>query len=47
MKTILREDIPLDFSYYRTGSRVFYDYYKKHTKLLIQRMTSGYEFLRA
>lgn len=47
MKTILRQNLPLDFTYYRTGSKVFYDYYRKHTKLLIHRMTFWYEFLRA
>jgi hypothetical protein len=47
MKTILRSDIPSDFSYYRTGSRVFYEYYKKYTQLVIHRVWSGHEFIKA
>lgn len=47
MKTILRQDIPEDFSYYRTGSQVFFDYYQKYKRLLIHRTGRWYEFLRA
>ena len=47
MKTILRSDIPRDFSYYRTGSRVFYEYYQKFTTYLIRKIWTGYEFLLA
>ena len=47
MKTILRSDIPKDFSYYRTGSKVFYEYYKNYTELIIHRIGKRYEFLRA
>jgi hypothetical protein len=35
MQTLPRSDIPKDFIYYRTGSRVFLDYYKEFTKLKI------------
>ncbi len=47
MKTLLRSDIPQDFSYYRTGSKVFYEYYKKYSHLLIFRIGKWYEFIRA
>lgn len=47
MKTISREHIPEDFSYYRTGSKVFYEYYKQYSRLLIHRIGTGYEFIRA
>jgi len=46
MKTIPRESIPDDFSYYRTGSRVFYEYYRKYTRLIIERVGDGYEFMK-
>ena len=35
MKTLARHLIPEDFSYYRTGSKVFYDYYANSTRLLV------------
>ncbi len=47
MKTLARSDIPRDYTYYRTGSRVWYDYYKKYTQLVIHRIGSGYEFIKA
>lgn len=47
MKTLSRSLIPIDFSYYRTGSRVWYDYYRKYTWLIIHRIGSGYEFIKA
>ncbi len=47
MKTLLRSDIPWDFAYYRTGSKVFYDYYRQHSRLLLHRIDEGYTFLRA
>lgn len=47
METIDRSQIPADFSYYRTGSRVFFEYYRKHSKMLIHRVGKGYEFIKA
>lgn len=47
MKTISRSDIPPNYTYYRTGSRVWFDYYKKYSRQVIHRIGSGYEFLRA
>lgn len=47
MKTLPRSDIPADFSYYRTGSEVFYEYYKKYTKLIIDRRDDTYSFIKA
>lgn len=47
MKTLSRSLIPTDFTYYRTGSRVWYDYYRKYTRLIIHRIGSGYEFIKA
>ena len=38
MKTLSRSLIPTDFSYYRTGSRVFFDYYKKYTDNIVERI---------
>ena len=38
MKTLLRQDIPEDFSYYRTGSRVFYEYYKNSSHKMTVRL---------
>lgn len=35
MKTLHRKDIPTDFSYYRTGSKVFFEYYKKYSSKVI------------
>ncbi|MDD2694280.1 MAG: GNAT family N-acetyltransferase [Candidatus Gracilibacteria bacterium] len=35
MKTLSRNLIPEDFSYYRTASKVFRDYYEKYTGLII------------
>ncbi|MBX9809242.1 GNAT family N-acetyltransferase [Candidatus Gracilibacteria bacterium] len=47
LKTIARSLIPENFSYYRTGSRVFYEYYKKYTNLVVEKTGKGYEFFRA
>lgn len=47
MKTLPRSDIPIDYTYYRTGSRIWFDYYKKFTRLLIWKIGSGYEFFTA
>ena len=44
MKTLLRSLIPTDFSYYRTGSRVFHDYYRKYTNNIVERIGKWYEF---
>jgi hypothetical protein len=47
MKTLARSFIPTDFSYYRTGSRVWFDYYKKYTRLIVGKIGMGYEFFTA
>lgn len=47
MKTLHRSLIPEDFSYYRTGSRVFFEYYKKYTNTIVQKTGKWYDFLRA
>ena len=36
MQTISRADIPEDFSYYRTGSKVFYEYLSQFRSYLIR-----------
>ncbi len=40
LKTLSRSLIPTDFSYYRTGSRVWFDYYRRYTRLVIHRIGS-------
>ena len=47
MKTISRASIPADYTYYRTGSRVFYDYYTKYTKRIVQKTWKWNEFYTA
>jgi hypothetical protein len=47
MKTLPRSDIPEDFVYYRTGSRVFLDYYKEFTKLKIIETGQESQFIKA
>jgi hypothetical protein len=47
MKTLQRKDIPEDFVYYRTASRVFLDFYKKFTKLKIIETGVGSQFMKA
>lgn len=47
MKTLLRQDIPEAFTYYRTGSRVFYAYYQKYSHLFIHRIGKWCDFIRA
>lgn len=47
MKTLSRHLIPEDFSYYRTGSKIFYDYYRQYTKLIIDRIGYGHQFMKA
>jgi hypothetical protein len=47
MKTISRSDIPTDFTYYRTGSRVFYDYYRTYVQSIIVRIGEWYQFIKA
>jgi len=46
MKTLHRKDIPEDFSYYRTGSKVFYEYYKKYSSKVIP-LGKNNEFITA
>lgn len=47
MKTLSRTLIPNDFTYYRTGSQIFYEYYKKYTSLKIWHIWYGFEFFKA
>ncbi len=47
MKTLSRSDIPPDFIYYRTGSRVFYEYYKKYFVGMTLKIGKGYEYIKA
>jgi hypothetical protein len=47
MKSLHRSLIPLDFSYYRTGSRVFYEYYRKYSSSIVERIGKWYEFWTA
>ncbi len=47
MKTLLRKDIPEDFVYYRTASKVFLDYYKKFTRLKIIETGVWSQFIKA
>ena len=47
LKTINRSWIPHDYIYYRTGSRVFYDYYKKYTNTFIEKIGNGNDFFTA
>jgi hypothetical protein len=46
MKPLHRSLIPTDFTYYRTGSRVFYDYYKKHSHTIIDRLGDSFSFIK-
>lgn len=47
MKTIHRSEIPNEYTYYRTGSQVFYEYYKNISSLVVHRIGKWYEFLKA
>ncbi len=47
MKTLLRQHIPEDFVYYRTGSRVFYDHYANNTRLVVGKAGRWHEFFTA
>ncbi len=44
MKTLARSLIPTDYSYYRTGSRIWFNYYQKFTRSIIGKIGSWYEF---
>ncbi len=44
MKTLSRSLIPPDFTYYRTGSRLFYEYYRRYTSHIVSRIGQWYEF---
>lgn len=46
MKTLHRSDIPMDFSYYRTGSKVFFDYYAKYTRTHTVHVDNGFSFMK-
>jgi hypothetical protein len=47
MKTIHRSLIPEDYTYYRTGSRVFLEYFQKCTSLVVGLIGKGSEFFIA
>lgn len=47
MKTLPRSDIPEDFIYYRTGSRVFFDYLKRFRSYITERVGKRGEFFSA
>ncbi len=47
MKTLDRSDIPQDFIYYRTGSKVFYDYYAHYSRKMTEMTGEWYEFFKA
>jgi Acetyltransferase (GNAT) domain len=47
MKTLHRSEIPEDYSYYRTWSRVFLEYSEKFTGSKIVRIGTGYTFASA
>lgn len=47
MKTISRSDLPEDYIYYRTGSKVFYEYYTQYSLKVTQRIGEWYEFFKA
>lgn len=47
MKTIKRENIPKDFIYYRSASKVFYEYYKNHKYFVVKKTNNKYEFIKA
>lgn len=47
MKTLSRSFIPTDYSYYRTGSRIWFDYYQKFTRSIIGKIWKWYEFFTA
>lgn len=47
MKPLHRSLIPTDFSYYRTGSRVFFDYYRKYSQSITEQIGKWYEFWTA
>ncbi len=47
MKTLSRSDIPWDFVYYRTGSKVFYDYYAHYSQKMTEKIWVWYEFFKA
>ncbi len=47
MKTLPRSDIPEDFIYYRTGSRVFFDYLKRFLSYITERVGKRGEFFSA
>ncbi len=47
MKTLPRNLIPEDFMYYRTGSRVFYDYLKRFRSYIVEYVWKNGEFFSA
>ena len=47
MQTISRADIPADFSYYRTGSKVFYEYLSQFRSYLIREVNKRWDFFSA
>jgi hypothetical protein len=45
MKTLLRELIPKDYFYYRSSSKVFYEYLKNYTYYKIEKIGNNFDFL--
>jgi hypothetical protein len=47
MKTLSRKDIPEDFIYYRSGSRVFYEYLKQFRFYIVEKIHKRGDFFYA
>ncbi len=47
MKTLERKDIPADFTYYRTASRIFYEYSMRYVREKIIKIGEKYGFAMA
>ena len=47
MKTMIRRDIPEDFIYYRTGSKVFYEYLKQFRFYIVEKIHKRGDFFSA
>jgi hypothetical protein len=46
MITINKSEIPHDYDYYRTGSKVFYEYYKNNPKVSVKLVWDWYKFIK-
>ena len=47
MKTLQRSDIPEDFVYYRSGSRVFYEYLRQFRSYIVEKVHKRGDFFVA